>query len=193
MLADAGIPCVALPADIDESSIAAHDPVETARLRALAKARDVSRRHPEALVLGADQVLWMAGDAEAIGKPEDEQAWLARLRQLRGRRHELTTAVALVGPGRLGGEEQKQVHTGVRFRADVTDDELRAYVAWGEAAGCAGGYMVEKRGAWLIESLDGDWSNVVGLPILVVVGMLRARGWRLDGQGRGGPPGGPGA
>ena len=76
-------------------------------------------------------------------------------------------------------EEAFHVTTAVRFRADVSDEEIRQYIRHGEASGCAGGYMVERRGAWLVESVDGDWLNVVGLPVLAVVGRLRARGWRM--------------
>ena len=71
------------------------------------------------------------------------------------------------------------VDTAVRFRADVDDSELDAYVASGEAAGCAGGYMAERRGAWLIEAIEGDWQNVIGLPIFALLASLRARGYRL--------------
>jgi septum formation protein len=108
---------------------------------------------------------------------------MTRLTAFRGRTHLLTTAVALVGGG--WPEELFSVDTRVRFRADVTDAELRAYIAHGEARGCAGGYMVEQRGVWLIETIDGDWTNVVGLPVFDLVTRLRKRGFRLlpDGTG----------
>ena len=72
------------------------------------------------------------------------------------------------------------VTTLVTMRADISDEEIDSYIELGEARGCAGGYMVERRGAWLIESIDGDWLNVVGLPVLHVVSRLRDRGWRLN-------------
>ena len=175
LLLDAGLPCEVLPPDVDESSVVAADPVALALARARAKAHDVAARRPDALVLGADQVAHLEG--ELFGKPTDAASWLARLQALRGRTHLLTTGVALV---EQGGEECFSVTTAVRFRSELTDDELRAYIATGEAAGCAGGYMMEKRGAWLIEAVEGDWWNVVGLPVPAVIGALRARGWRLD-------------
>jgi septum formation protein len=67
----------------------------------------------------------------------------------------------------------------VTMRSDLTDAEIDAYIQLGEARGCAGGYMIERRGAWLVESIDGDWLNVVGLPVLHVVSRLRDRGWRV--------------
>ncbi len=174
LLRDAGIPCEAVSPEVDESSVVASDPSMMAVARAHAKALDVARRSPRCLVVGADQVAHL--DGEAFGKPLDEDDWLARLRALRGRTHLLSTGVAIAE-----GEEVETfvVTTAVRFRADLDDDELVDYVALGEAAGCAGGYQVERRGAWLIEAVEGDWWNVIGLPLLPLITRLRARGFRM--------------
>ena len=174
LLEEAGITVHCVAPEVDEEPIVGSSPVETAMLRAEAKAMTVARQRPGALVLGADQVIHL--DGEAIGKPPSDEIWRARLVAMRGRTHALTTAVALWDGREL---EREAVTTMVQFRSDITDAELDAYIACGEAKGCAGGYMVERRGAWLVESIDGDWLNVVGLPVLKVVGMLRARGWRM--------------
>ena len=174
ILADAGVDAAAVDPGVDESLLVGNGPVETAQIRAAAKARAGANLRPDALVIGADQVVHL--DGEAIGKPVDEADWYARLASMRGRSHQLTTAVALVDGA---DEEAFHVTTAVRLRADVSDEEIRQYIHHGEARGCAGGYMVERRGAWLVESVDGDWLNVVGLPVLAVVGRLRARGWRM--------------
>ena len=174
ILADAGVDAAAVDPGVDESLLVGNGPVETAQIRAAAKARAGANLRPDALVIGADQVVHL--DGEAIGKPVDQADWYARLASMRGRSHQLTTAVALVDEA---DEEAFHVTTAVRFRADVSDEEMRQYIRHGEASGCAGGYMVERRGAWLVESVDGDWLNVVGLPVLAVVGRLRARGWRM--------------
>ena len=174
ILADAGVDAAAVDPGVDESLLVGNGPVETAQMRAAAKARAGANLRPDALVIGADQVVHL--DGEAIGKPVDEADWYARLASMRGRSHQLTTAVALVDEA---NEEAFHVTTAVRLRADVSDEEIRHYIRHGEASGCAGGYMVERRGAWLVESVDGDWLNVVGLPVLAVVGRLRARGWRM--------------
>jgi len=178
LLEDAGLPCQAVAPQVDESVINGNSPVDTAILRAVAKAHAVAGRFPESWVIGADQVIHL--DGESIGKPGNAEDHLQRLKQLRGRAHQLTTAVAIVEGGRT---ESFHVDTQVVFRADLTDAELSAYVATGEARGCAGGYMVEKRGAWLVERIDGDWLNVVGLPVLELITRLRARGWRLPESG----------
>lgn len=176
LLESAGIAVVAEPARIDEDDVFANDPVALAVARARAKAVDVAGRHPGAVVLGADQVVHL--DGRPYFKPQSRSDWLGALRSLRGRTHQLTTAVVLAWPEGSGHRlEAFSVHTAIRFRADLQDAELEAYVDHGEAAGCAGGYMVERHGAWLIEAVEGDWTNVVGLPVLAVVGRLRAGGW----------------
>ncbi len=185
LLSRSGLRCRAVAPEVDEAAILAEDPRRTAMARARAKAAEVAGRAPGALVIGADQVLWAEGASagEAIGKPRDPAEHLRRLKSLRGRRHELCTAVRIEAPAWLGGAEEFDVLTGVRLRADLSDEELMAYIGWGEASGCAGGYMVEGRGAWLVEGLEGDFQNVVGLPVFALIGRLRARGFRLGADG----------
>jgi septum formation protein len=174
LLEEVGLSCEVVVPGVDEAAITADTPVQTAICRAIAKAESVAQDHPDAVVIGADQVIHL--DGQTIGKPADAADWLAQLQALRGRTHQLSTAVAIVASGQT---EHFHVDTLVSFRSDLTDAELRAYVAHGEARGCAGGYMVEKRGAWLVERIDGDWLNVVGMPVLELITRLRARGWRM--------------
>ena len=175
LLEEAGLFAEAVDPRVDESGIVGTDAITTAKLRASAKALAVSKDHQDAVVLGADQVIHL--DGETIGKPLNDVLWKERLQTMRGRSHLLTTAVTLVADNEV---ESFEVTTRVHMRADVTDSEIEAYISLGEARGCAGGYMVERRGAWLIESVDGDWLNVIGLPVLHVVTKLRERGWRLS-------------
>ena len=175
LLDEAGLFAEPVDPMVDESKIVGDNAIATARLRAQAKAMSVSKNHPDAVVLGADQVIHL--DGETIGKPTSDAQWKRRLESMRGRTHLLTTAVFICADGE---SESFEVTTQVRMRADITDAEIDAYIALGEARGCAGGYMVERRGAWFIEAVDGDWLNVVGLPVLHVVTKLRERGWRLN-------------
>ena len=133
----------------------------------------VARQRPGVLILGADQVIHL--DGEAIGKPPSDAVW----RAVEGDARTTTPSRRPLPCGDGQSLQREAVTTMVQFRHDITDEELDAYIACGEARGCAGGYMVERRGAWLVESIDGDWLNVVGLPVLKVVSMLRARGWRM--------------
>ncbi len=162
---------------MDESVIHGAIPEETARHRAVAKAIEVSGRQPDRLVIGADQVAHL--DGRSFGKPTSNDDWRERLRALRGTTHTLTTAVALAEGGTLA--DSFSVDTQVSIRGDLTDDEIERYIASGEGLACAGGYMAEKRGAWLVERIDGDWQNVIGLPVFPLLARLRARGYRLPG------------
>lgn len=175
LLDEAGLFAVSVDPEVDESTIVGENAIATAQLRAAAKATAVFNHHPNAVVLGADQVIHL--DGETIGKPSSDVQWKYRLQSMRGRTHLLTTAVAMIADDET---EAFEVTTRVRMRADITDAEIDAYIALGEARGCAGGYMVERRGAWLIEVVEGDWLNVIGLPVLHVVTKLRERGWRLS-------------
>lgn len=182
LLEELGIPCRSEdPGDV-EAEVRHPDPAQLAALRAQAKALAVAARLPKEagmnrVIIGADQVAHM--DGQPFGKPVDAADWRARLRSLRGRSHQLTTGVCLASPGGSTPIDCFTVTTYVRFRAELSDAELDAYVALGEAAGCAGGYMVERRGAWLIEEIRGDWQNVIGLPILPLVTRLRGLGFGL--------------
>lgn len=174
MLEEAGVRAIAVASGVDEEAVREPDPVALAVALARAKAAAVGARFPEAWVIGADSVAHL--DGEAFGKPTSAEEHRARLRRLRGRTHALVTAWCVVGPE---GEAYGHASSPVTVRADVTDDEIDAYVAHGDGGGCAGGYTAEGQGAFLFERIDGDWFNVVGLPLYQVLGELRRRGWRF--------------
>jgi len=155
---------------VEERLDPAADPIAQARDLALRKAQAVAQRHPGALVVGADQVLVLGG--RALGKPADEAEARAQLRSMGGATHALVTGVAVVGPG---GTFQGHEETRLTVRA-LAAAEIDAYLATGEWRGCAGGYRVEGRGLALFERIDGDWTNVLGLPMPLLLGELRRRG-----------------
>ena len=152
------------------------DPLMQARAFARSKALAVASRHPDAIVIGADQVLSFEG--EAWGKPADAQVALEQLQRLTGKTHVLLTAVAICGPDGSLFESHAESRLTVR---DLTPQEQQAYVATGEWRGCAGGYRLEGRGLALFERLEGDHTNVLGLPMPLVLGRLRAMGVPLFG------------
>lgn len=181
LLESAGIAFRAESPGVDEREIQLADPVALATALARKKAFAVAARHPEALIIGADQVGYdLDPDGRPtgapFGKPTDREAQFQRLRAMVGRRHALVTAVVLKGPEVELVEHETTV---LVARDDLEADELRAYVDTGEGLGCAGGYAAEGRGGFLFERVDGDWSNVIGLPMFRLVSMLRRCGWRF--------------
>ncbi|SHH76650.1 septum formation protein [Sporobacter termitidis DSM 10068] len=138
---------------------------------ALMKARKVSEECPAgALVIAADTLVYL--DGEALGKPKSADEAGAMLRRLSGRDHTVYTGVALVKDGR---EMTFAESTGVFFRP-MSDEEIAAYVKTGEPMDKAGAYGAQGRGAVFIERIDGDFFNVMGLPLCRLVTMLRRFG-----------------
>jgi septum formation protein len=142
---------------------------EAVRRLALRKARAVAATRPADLVLGADTIVVV--DGEVLGKPSGRPEAAAMLRRLRGRVHEVLTAVAVVDAGR-GREASETVRSRVRMRA-YGDDEIAAYAATDEPLDKAGAYAIQGVGGALVEALEGSWSNVVGLPLEATAGLLR--------------------
>jgi septum formation protein len=176
LLESAGLGFVAESPGVGEDS-AETDPARLARELALRKAGAVSARSPGDWVIGADQVAYDLADRRPFGKPRDPEDHLRMLRGMVGRRHALVTGLALVGPGFADVVTDETVMT---VRGDLEEDELAAYVATGEGSGCAAGYAAEGRGAFLFERIDGDFTNVLGLPVPRLFDLLRARGWRFN-------------
>lgn len=141
------------------------DPSEVVLANALLKARAVSEAG--LLTVGCDTDVVVEG--HLIGKPEDELRAHEYLAQLSGRTHEVVSGLALIGPG---DDEVRTgtVETRVTFRA-LERSEIDAYVATGEWHGRAGGYAIQGVGASLVERVEGDISNVIGLPLGLLVSL----------------------
>ena len=168
-----GIPFRVLPpADVPESHPPGMSPVRLARTLALRKARSVSRRRPKAWVLGADTLV-VAGRGP-IGKPKDRQEARTVLRRLSGRTHRVMTGTVLLSPGgRVAAAAA--VTTRVTFRR-LGPGEMRAYSAEREPYDKAGGYALQGTAAAWVRRLEGDYFNVVGLPLGWVADRLRENG-----------------
>jgi septum formation protein len=143
----------------------------TCRL-ARAKAEDVAARVERGLILGADTIVVCEGFR--FGKPRDGAEAQDMLLRLAGRTHQVITGVAVVEAG-TGRAEVDAATTAVRLRAFDTA-EAAAYVATGEPLDKAGAYAIQGRGALLVEGIEGDYSNVVGLPLPTLVMLLRRFG-----------------
>jgi septum formation protein len=155
------------PPDLEE--LDSGDPRELVVENALRKAR--ARARPGERVLGADTAVVL--DGEPFGKPPDVASAGELLRRLAGREHEVMSGIALCEDG---AERTDLAVTRVRFRA-LEQEDLDWYVASDEWRGLAGGYAIQAHGAALVEAIDGDYFNVVGLPVAallrLVPGLLR--------------------
>ncbi len=150
-------------------------PADLAEALALGKAREVARRHEEALVLGADQILLI--DGEVLEKPKDVDGARAQLRRLRGKTHVLTTGFAILCEKTHALRVEHEL-TRMTMRM-VADDEIERYLATGEWQGCVGSYRVEGRGIKLFQRIEGDLMNARGLPMVRVLNALRDLGFPL--------------
>ena len=129
--------------------------------------------------LAADTVVALG--RRIIGKPADRSHAESILRMLSGRTHRVLTGLALYNPLRKA-VTLRTATTRVRF-ARLTDEEIEWYLGSGEWKGVAGAYRIQERGSVLVRSLQGSYSNVVGLPIETFYGMVQAQGYQLFPQG----------
>ena len=133
------------------------------------KALKVAAQFPNDYVLGADTIVIV--DDEVLGKPRDSQDAGRMLTLLSDRGHQVTTAVSVVAPGRP--TDTRSCTTAVYFRR-LDEDEIQRYVSSGEPLDKAGGYAIQGGAARWVIRMEGDYSNVVGLPVPLVTDMLQA-------------------
>jgi septum formation protein len=176
LLSQVGVPFEVRPSDVDEVQGPDESPVDFAARAARDKALDVAERlgreGSDAFVLGADTIVLHEG--RALGKPRDDADALAMVGGLVGRAHEVITAVCLARTDR-GVVGEVQVRTGVRFR-EAAPAEVQRYVATGEGRDKAGAYAVQGIGAGFVQAIEGSYPNVVGLPLVETLELLRAGG-----------------
>lgn len=166
---------VAAP-EVDETALPGEAPAALARRLALAKARAVAARYPEAAVIGSDQVADL--DGEALGKPGCHDRAVEQLRRMRGRTVIFHTALAVVCAAR-GFEQADLAPVRVTFRS-YGDDEIEAYLRAEQPYDCAGSARSEGLGIALLEAIDSDDpSALVGLPLIRTARMLRAAGVKI--------------
>ena len=171
LLREAGIPFELRPAHINEDQHAGEPPLEFALRMAREKALAVAQRYPQSYVLGADTIVVI--DNDVLGKPSDAADAARMLRLLSGREHQVTTAVAVVSPG--GNTAIRSATTQVFFRK-LTEEEIDQYVAGGEPMDKAGAYAIQGGASRWTDRIEGEYSNVVGLPLSLVTEMLRKAG-----------------
>jgi septum formation protein len=177
LLEAAGIPVETRPAGIDERAIeaglAGRDGREVALALAEAKARHVAQALPGRLVLGADQTLSLG--TRLFAKPEDRAVARVQLQALRGKTHTLTSAFALARDGEmLARDADAAMLTMWKFSEPFLDAYLDALGA--AATASVGGYQLEGLGVHLFERVEGDYTTILGLPMLPVIATLRRLG-----------------
>ena len=180
LLRAAGVPFTAVPAPVDEASLREAlraegvSAVEAAVALAEMKAHHVAARAPaEAVVLGSDQILDL--DGEWLDKPGDRAAAARQLRRLRGRPHQLASAVVAF---RGGARVWHDVNSARLTLRPFSDDFLERYLDAADASilGCVGAYQIEGLGAQLMARVDGAQATVLGMPLLPLLQFLRDQG-----------------
>lgn len=163
----------AVPPEVDETAFSGETPRALAERLALAKAKAVAQRFPEAVVIGSDQVADLHG--LALGKPGDHQRATHQLRQMRGQTLIFQTAVAVVCLA-TGFEQRDIAPVRVVFR-NLSDAAIEAYLRAEQPYDCAGSAKSEGFGIALLETIDSDDPTaLVGLPLIRTCNMLRAAG-----------------
>jgi septum formation protein len=157
-----------VPSGVDESSMLVDKPVDLARRLARAKVLDVADSRPGDILLGADTVV--VHQSDVYGKPADAAEARRMLRRLRGRQHNVITALALHRPGRVR-PDTAHVLTRVTLRP-YTDEEVEATIASSHPFDKAGAYAIQDRTFQPVASYEGCYCNVVGLPLWTALGML---------------------
>jgi septum formation protein len=170
LLKNAGISFEIRPANIPEVPHAGEAPVVFAERMAREKARAVSASRSERVILAADTVV--AVKSEILGKPANTEDAARMLRLLSGRTHAVTTGVCLIGDGR---EDVRSETTEVEF-SGMTEAEILDYILSGEPMDKAGAYAIQGGASRWITRVDGDYNNVVGLPVELVLRMLKEAG-----------------
>jgi septum formation protein len=171
LLRQIGLPFRSLPSDLEETRVVEKPPVK-ARLLAEKKALSVHSRSNKSWVLGADTIV-VLGET-ILGKPRDSDEAQSMLFLLRGKGHNVITGFSVLDPsGEIAHAEVISTHVKIK---GLTEEEIRAYVATGEPFGKAGSYAIQGIGAFMVESISGSYSNVVGLPLCALVKSLLAIG-----------------
>ncbi len=174
LLAQIGIvPDVVDPADVDETPTAGELPRLHAARLAKAKAQAVSARHAGAVVIGADTVV--ACGRRILPKPVDADEARRCLVRLSGRRHRVYGGVSVVAPD--GSVRDRLVQTAVIFNR-LEERDITHYLDSGEWEGKAGGYAIQGLAAAFVRSINGSYSNVVGLPLFETAQLLKGIGYR---------------
>jgi len=170
LLRSVGLTFKVRPADVDETGLPDESPRSHVRRLSAEKASVITRRHPNALVLGADTIVVI--DGRILGKPRDPKQARAMMRQLSNRRHTVFTGFT-IACSRTGAVRTGVVQSAVYFR-QISPEEIDWYAKSREPYDKAGGYAAQGMGASFIRSIRGSYTNVIGLPLCEVMEALKS-------------------
>ena len=170
ILRAAGWPFEVIAADVDETRRDGEQAVEYVKRLANEKAEAVAANVSSGLILAADTTVVV--DDHVLGQPVDDEDARRMLQLLSGRWHEVLTGVALLRVAAVETRVVDHERTRVRF-SDMSQDEIDWYVATGEPRGKAGAYGIQGRAALFIDEIQGDYFNIVGLPVRLVYEMVK--------------------
>ena len=172
LLEQAGLAFSVMPSNIDETKIPLSSPESYVKILSEAKADTVSQMFPEKWVIGADTIVLNNGDI--LGKPESKDDARTMLKQLSGQSHQVLTGYAIVCKAK-NRKFSETVKTDVLFKR-LTDEEIEWYIHTKEPFGKAGSYAIQGIGTFLVKSIYGSYTNVVGLPVCEVIEFLIKEG-----------------
>jgi septum formation protein len=168
LLKQAGLTFSVIPSDFDESTVALSNPDSYVITLAESKALDISRKHPAAWVIGADTIVLI--DHKIMGKPGSGKEAFDMLQRLSGKMHQVLTGYCICCK-KKNNFFSETVKTDVHFKK-LNDTEINWYIQTGEPFDKAGGYAIQGVGTFLVRSINGSYTNVVGLPVCEVMQYL---------------------
>jgi septum formation protein len=179
LLEQIGLKFVVDISDVDESKLAnAAGPSQLAKSLSKAKAEKVSKKYKDAIIIAADTLVVLG--KEIIGKPKDKKDAFKMLKKLSSKTHVVITGFTLLS-SKSKKAITKTVQSKVKFKK-MSDIEIRNYVETGEPMDKAGGYGIQNKGAIFIEKVEGDFFNVVGLPVYCLCCELKKFGINITGS-----------
>jgi septum formation protein len=169
-----------IPSKVFEDFVQAESPRDHVIRLAEAKAREVAGKYPDRWVVAADTIVCINGSI--LGKPKCREEAVEMLRRLSGQEHRVLTGFSVCHLEK-GESDQEAVQTVVRMKL-LTPAEMEWYVQTGEPFDKAGGYAIQGAGSFMIESIQGSYTNVVGLPLCELIQMLNRLGAIRMADGR---------